>query len=927
MSEFRFSMGKGGSVAFTQNEKGHLVMTADARGQVYALEFLDSVILDNQMPGRSETTRTKETFGEHTRFEAGENTLLAISEIDPGVKIYNRFTVDKNVCAVAMDTWVQADRPVYDGSIIMGKTKMDAAGFQEIGGGDAPCFFPIEPAPPTYGFKAFMVLRGENRYLKAEGGFLWHDHGMIDAHFQSPTYNDDITCFGEDNPIKTRWSFEETENGENACVTKAGTGEKTGSVVSGTLIADYAVTAHGAAFLCKGNAYPMAAMLVRNIATKARFHLDTMSGWKTVTVTEKENCTEFLFMDNGDITGVGLRILGEICPDNRIEWTVEAINRSREYSVLWCSYAKLQYAPDGVCDLFHPFGGGDVEVGFNRTDGFKGSSYPAGLSYSMPYFAAWPTGSREGKGIYFAIHDEKTSYKSLSVSCDSRGGKIRFNCKYCAENLGQPENGFTLPGKTVWQAFTGDWFDATEIYRQFVETCPWMPPLNENGREDIPLWMRDLPFWSMDWIPNESGAEEPIPVSLRPNTEEYGEDCWFETPIKLREALGVPFGYHLYNWHGNPFNNDFPHYFPPKKALSKGLPALKAAGIRIMPYINALLWDNRDRGNEDYQFTSIAKPGTVKKETGEPAILTYASHEIDGNIVKLSPMCPSAPVWREKLKEIVTRLFGEIGVDGVYLDQTAAHGPHPCMDKTHAHQPGGGSWWIEESRAMLQALNALKPADKIFTSEGTSECYAGVLDGLLSWAWIACDKYVPAYMRIYGGRVMVLGRNANGYMKDNPLYWKYHLAQGLVAGEQMGWINSDFVYDEQRLNYARKLICFRYENRAFFRGARPMRPPVVETDESHKFACGIGMQWQGVLHEPYLCVGSLENGKKKMLIAVNLHTEEISDKVWFKGSELGLTADNFTAGGEGSAEFLDENHLRLTVPGESLLCLTWEVAE
>jgi len=926
MSEFIYSLGPDGNVCFSQNEKKHLVMTAQVNGSTYALEFLDSVILDMRFPGRSETTRTVDTFGTYTRFESSENQLLTISEIASGIRVYNRFQISRDTFSVSLDTWAQTDAPVYDASLIAAYTKTDTADFQEIGGGDAPCFFPINPSPPTYGFRGNLVLRGENRYLQVEGGFLQHTNGIIDAHFQSGTYNDNLTYWNADNPLKTKYSFAPVPCTQGVCVAATGNMQKSGSIISGSLSMDYVNLKNGIAFLSKGTPYPMAAMLVQNVTTKTRTYLDTLSGWQNISVNTKPASTEFLLMDNGELTGIGIRLCVTSCPNNRIAWTTEAINQSEAYSILWCTYPRLYYTPDTLCDLLHPYGGGAVEIGFNRTDGFKSGNYPAGLSYSVPYYAAYPTGSRDGEGIYYAIHDPKASYKVFYTSSESQGGRIRFNCKYCAENLGAPKNGFTLPGQAIWQQFTGDWFDAVELYRQFAETCDWMMPVGENGREDIPLWMRDLPFWTMDWVPNESDAEEPIPISLRPNTEKLGQDCWFETPIKLREALGVPFGYHLYNWHKIPFNNDYPHYLPPKKAVAKGLDALKAADIRIMPYINALLWDNRDRGNTDYQFTSIAKPHTVKLESGEPNVQRYASHESDGALVKLSPMCPSSPMWREKLKEIVTGLFEEMGVDGVYLDQTAAHGPHPCMDKTHSHLPGGGCWWAQENRATLRALNAIKPADKIFTSEGNAEAYAGDLDGLLSWHWIQVDKYVPAYMRIYGGRVMVLGRNANGYMKENPLYWKYHLAQGLVAGEQMGWINSDFVYDEQRLCFARKLIRFRYENREFFRCARPMRPPVVEADESHKFACGIGMQWQGVLHEPYLCVGALENGHRKMLIAVNLAPEEISDNIWFRENELGLRADNFTCQGEGTAKYLQANRLRVTVPGESLLVLKWEVS-
>ena len=139
----------------------------------------------------------------------------------------------------------------------------------------------------------------------------------------------------------------------------------------------------------------------------------------------------------------------------------------------------------------------------------------------------------------------------------------------------------------------------------------------------------------------------------------------------------------------------------------------------------------------------------------------------------------------------------------------------------------------------------------------------------------------------------------------------------------MGWINSDFVGDPQRLAFARKLVQLRYGNREFFRGARPMRPPTVEAEASHKFACGLGMGSPGVLYRPYLCVGVLENGRKRKLIAVNLSTEEMTDCIRFVPQELQL--NSYTRSGEGSAVPVSEDCLRLRLPGESVLVLDWEV--
>ena len=463
------------------------------------------------------------------------------------------------------------------------------------------------------------------------------------------------------------------------------------------------------------------------------------------------------------------------------------------------------------------------------------------------------------------------------------------------------------------------------IYREFVETCSWYPKAGEQGRTNIPEWMRDIPFWVMDWVPNETDAEEPIPVNLRPEIEDYNENSWFETPIKLQEAFGVPIGYHLYNWHGIPFNNDYPHYLPAKKALPKGLAELRKHDIRIMPYINALLWDNKDKGGEDFRFTKDAFPGAVKNEFGKQHILRYASHEPDGKLCELSPMCPSAKVWRDELKNLIDRMYKEYDFDAIYLDQIAARVPHLCMDESHGHPLGGGGWWQKNYRELLKEIHTVLPEGKGFTSEANAEVYANDLEGFLSWAWVATTCYVPAFMTVYGGKVTVLGRNANGYLKNSLPCWKYHLAQALCDGTQLGWINSDLVYNETRLNFAKNLVRYRYDNREFYRGARTIRPPFVDAPEERKFSAGLGLGAQGVLHESYLIAGILENGKKRKMIIVNVGEQEYTEKITFRSDENGLKSDNFTFFGDGKIEFTGKDSAEVTVAAGNLIALDWEV--
>lgn len=923
LMQYVFPMGTNGTAAFGLGEDGKLVLTASVGDQQQELRFLDAVMTGVRGGiSQAENMRVKDTLGAQSRYTVDGNSLLAQTRIDD-VTVWNRFTVSTQVCAVTLEAWVETETLCYDCAIISGKTALDMTGFTQISGGEIPAVFPVQPAPPNYAFRDKLCLQGAQRYLQIQGGYVWYRGSTIEAHRYSDLYNDDLSWFGAENPLRTVYSFAPDGDPKPACAALAEPAQETGRLVSGELEIPFYMGSNGGWFTGCGTPVPMAAMLIRRLSDGKERWLDTRAGWRDAAAEIRPDGATFQFLGaEGCPDTVGLRLEARfLSADNRIAWTVEVVNPDPDTSVLWCSYPRFSDAPAGAWDLFIPRHGGYVEPGFNLGERYEAGSYPSGLSFSMAYLAFYPAGG--GKGLYYAIHDGGGGYKDFALNCDGRG-RVRLDCKFCAPYLGEPANGFRLPGEAVWQQFEGDWFDATEIYRAYLESdCDWLPELAENGRENIPLWMRDLPFWVMDWLPIETDAEEPIPVSIRPSGSDTDPDSWFKTPIRLREALGVPIGFHIYNWHRIPFNNDYPHYFPVKKAFPRGLAALKAADIRVMPYINALLWDTKDRENTDYQYSAVAKQGAVKKENGEVPVQTYASHESDGKLVQLAPMCPSAPVWRQKLVEVVGRLFGEYGMDAVYLDQIAAHRPYPCMDKTHSHAPGGGSWWAKEYRELLRALHAVKGPENAFTSEGNAEVYASELDGFLGWAWICVEQYVPAFMRLYGGRTVCFGRNANGYMKANTTYWKYHLAQALVAGEQMGWINSDFVDDPERLAFARKLVQLRYRNREFFRGARPMRPPAVEAEASHKFACGLGMGSPGVLYRPYLCVGVLENGRKRKLIAVNLSTEAISDNIRFVPQELRLSG--CTQSGEGSAEPVGEDRLHLCIPGNGVMTISWEV--
>ena len=395
-------------------------------------------------------------------------------------------------------------------------------------------------------------------------------------------------------------------------------------------------------------------------------------------------------------------------------------------------------------------------------------------------------------GLYIASHDPTGSVKTISTSTDEE--KVSFQFNWPAPNMGLDDNGYKLPGKVVLGSIKGDWYEAAMIYQAWVkEQAPWWPPAPNNR----PSRIQDIAVW----VQHETGGDLATLV---------------QEVLEFAKFMRVPIGFHWYVWHKIPFDNDYPHFFPAKDGFVKAVRDLEDAGVRVMPYINGRLWD---ADLDDFKTDGIK--AVTKNEKGEPYIEDY------GNGVRNAVMNPVTQIWQDKIKEIVLRLQKKSGTSGVYLDQISAASPKLCMDTTHGHPLGGGSWWLGQGYyKLLSAIREEMPEGAFLTSESTAEPYNHLLDGLLSWNFQFQDQK-PIYSAIYGGRISIFGRN-------NPVGPKKHKAlimragQQLVFGEQIGWISPKVLKEKEPAEFLRKMAQTRYKLIDYFVDGQMLEPPVVE---------------------------------------------------------------------------------------------------
>ncbi|MBR4753303.1 MAG: hypothetical protein IK077_16260 [Thermoguttaceae bacterium] len=555
------------------------------------------------------------------------------------------------------------------------------------------------------------------------------------------------------------------------------------------------------------------------------------SDWRETNVERTDDLLKLRFSSPKGRENISVEITGEL-DDQGVSWSVDVENESQEYSVVEASYP-FPIVAGKPLNLFVPdrCGRAIIDAG---TKGFRASyGYPDHVA-SMQYFACWG----DSDGIYLGVHDPDGCLKYFPVDVAKGVGTIR--AIFPAIGAGEVANSFSLAGKARWEAFSGDWYDATMLYKAFVlENAKWLP---EPGRPDTSDCFKQIAYWICDYIPNSEKQGNARPGTLGAASEQYPKGYWIDAAIQLQERLGVPVGYQVYNWHEIPFNINYPHFLPAREEFVEGIQKLKDSGLYVFPYINAVSWemDDADEGFEE-NFANVGVHGAALKPDGTPYFYPYPQLKSTGEKTRLAPICPSFERWGQIIEEITRGLESTVPIDGIYFDQISAVAPAPCRNPEHDHRPGGGSYWVEGYNKIMAKIRENRPENAFYYSESNAEPYMKSFDGYLTWIWTLGDQ-VPAFPALYAGRVLMLGRYTDGANRADDAYFRYHLAESLTFGQQPGWLNANVVYNEERTAFLEKIVRTRFQYSDLFNAGLMLRPPVVESNLQPVASSGITMK-------------------------------------------------------------------------------------
>jgi len=250
--------------------------------------------------------------------------------------------------------------------------------------------------------------------------------------------------------------------------------------------------------LAAKDSLPLFTITLRRPGEKEEVSLSADTGWQSARVEKEADGLSLRWENPSDARLAGIGVVANARADatqNAWRWTISIENSNKEYSIYKTAFPQLALAKlSEQTALFFPRGPGEERRDVWKEPFNYRNTYPSGWG-SMQFMALY--NDQPATGLYFALHDPLGSTKDIITNTDPAQQSARLAFEIPAPNMGIVANGFRLTGEAIWQLMRGNWFDAAQIYKTWARAdARWWPVLAAEGREDTPMWLRELCAWA-----------------------------------------------------------------------------------------------------------------------------------------------------------------------------------------------------------------------------------------------------------------------------------------------------------------------------------------------------------------------------------------------------------------------------------------------
>jgi hypothetical protein len=544
------------------------------------------------------------------------------------------------------------------------------------------------------------------------------------------------------------------------------------------------------------------------------------TGWNNVEITE-DGSQALIVLSNPSNPNLPTDLqanLSIVTNDNQSTWDLVVTHLGTDCTLMEATFPEMNIKAPGDDHFIYPLYSGRITDNpgsgidyyndeADTTDDIVGV-YPRGWGTTMQFFSYY----NDDYGLYFGFHDPDASLKEFGVK-DKDGG-IKILSKTPIPNKTIAGNDWDFAGKFELDLYDGDWYDAAQIYKNWVSTEASYWPEETPERYARQHHVGDIGVWLTTSDFNTVSMED---------MENY-----IETAV---DFFDVPVGMHIYKWNYFEMDHFYPVYFPERTGLGDLVSSVQTnTNVTIMPYINGRMWDTGEGGGDPgdadaaIYFDSEGFADATKHSDGS----VINDYPFEGNIWAI--MCPTQSNWQDIITDASDQLTrsDRIQANSVYLDMVCASAPAQCMDPSHGHTLGGGSWWRAGYKQMFQKIHNELPIDDFLTVEGGNDFLLDEVDAFMIQGW-ETDNQVPAWQAVYTGQVQLFGTLTGG--SHYPLQKFYgRLGQGFAYGVQTGrqfmWLAVSQNDDDTLMaaNWVKRLSRMRYKLKNFMSYGEMKRP-------------------------------------------------------------------------------------------------------